>query len=499
MVCSVQKSIKKTDKIVKNSINILLLSFMLGVSGCSVNPATGKREFTPLMPQSSEKKIGSDAHKSILAEYDGEYNNPKVKAYVQKVTKRITSSSELPSDYYTVTVLNSPVVNAFALPGGYLYVTRGLIGLANSEAELAGVLGHESGHVTARHAAGRSNVQAVAGLGAMALGMLTGNQQIAQLAQTGAQGLVASYSRSDEYQADELGVRYLTKAKYNPYAQSHFLNNLNLYSQYESSLRGDNTDDAPSFFATHPNTGNRVSKAAALAQSTNITDGFNGYNEHIAATTGMIWGDDPSQGIVQDNVFSHKDLRFRFIVPSDFTIDNQTNAVYAKNPSGAFIQFTMDKPRALRTMMEYLPFEYARNMRVMNLQQIDMPNMRDAATAQAVINTQSGQKIVRLYTMMDDDNKVYRFMMGVSNGNIASWEQDFLGIARSLRKLSDAEIRELKPYHIEYVKISPSHTVQNFVSRMAIRRNPEQLLRAINGLSANDTIPQSGYMKIIVR
>ena len=248
----------------KVSLALLSSSFIL-ISGCTTNPATGKREFTPLLPQSSEKEIGAQEHRNVVNQFGGEYNNVKLKNYVQKITNRITKVTELPSDYYTVTLLNSPVVNAFALPGGYLYVTRGLATLANTEAELAGVLGHESGHVTGRHAAGRMNVNAVAGIGAMLAGILTGSQEVAQLAQLGGQGIMASYSRSDEYEADELGVRYLSKAGYHPFAQADFLYSLQLYSHYESEISG-KKHSAPSLLATHPDTKDRVKRAAELAK-----------------------------------------------------------------------------------------------------------------------------------------------------------------------------------------------------------------------------------------
>ena len=175
------------------------------------------------------------------------------------------------------------------------------------------------------------NVNAVAGIGAMLAGILTGSQEVAQLAQLGGQGIMASYSRSDEYEADELGVRYLSKAGYHPFAQADFLYSLQLYSHYESEISGKNT--WPQAFLQHILIQKTVWRAAELAKGKFVENPYHGRIEHLKALSGTIWGDDPKQGLIKDNKFIHPDMRFEFTVPSDYNLVNTPSAVYAKHAS----------------------------------------------------------------------------------------------------------------------------------------------------------------------
>ena len=474
---------------------ILIVTCFLN-TGCSVNPATGKKEFTPFLPQSSEKEIGQKEHTNVSAEFGGEYNNAKIKKYIQKVANKVTSASELPANYYHVTVLNSPIVNAFALPGGYLYITRGLLALANTEAEVAGVLGHESGHVTARHAASRSNTQMLSNIGAVLIGAATGSQEIAKLAGVGAQGIVASYSRGDEDEADMLGVRYLAKSGYNPYAQANFLRSLKLESDMQASLQGQNPDAGFDFFSTHPDTGGRVKKATDYAKSYNITNGEDGRMTHLQAIDGMIWGDDPEQGLVRGTQFLHPALRFAFTVPNGFSLNNQSDAVYAKHNSGAMIKFDIDSAKNA-SMAGYLQNEFAKDIQISDLRSVKFVNSKDGATALAQIQTQAGIVPARLYVLRGNDNMIYRFIMTSGKNNIHSFEQVFLNTAQSLRNLSASEAAKIKPYYIRLYQIKSGDSLEKIAQNLPIKTNAINILRVLNGLAPNDILPQSGYIKII--
>lgn len=479
----------------KMSLAFLSSSFIM-MSGCTTNPATGKKEFTPFLPQSSEKEIGAQEHRDVVNEFGGEYHNNQLKNYVQKVTNRITASSELPSDYYTVTLLNSPIINAFALPGGYLYITRGLATLANTEAELAGVLGHESGHVTGRHAAGRSNIQALAGIGAMLAGILSGNQQIAQLAQMGGQGLIASYSRSDEYEADALGVRYLSKSGYNPFAQADFLYSLKLNSYYDSQASG-KASSVPSFFATHPDTGDRVQKVAGLAKKKFVEKPYHGRLTHLKAINGTIWGDDPKQGMIKDNKFIHPDMRFEFTVPSDYRLINTPSAVIAKHHSGIAVQFDTDTKATSRPMTDYIRYEFAKDMPISALQKVNFKNVKDAATAITQLNTNQGTLQARLFALRTSDNKVYRFMNAAPANIFQSHDRHFYNIASSLRTISRSEAAKIKPFYVRYRNIRQGDTVASLARLLPFNTNQEITFRKLNGLAPDENLPSSGYVKII--
>jgi predicted Zn-dependent protease len=471
----------------------LLTSFL---SGCSVNPATGRSEFTPLLPASKEKQIGAESHREIVNQSGGIYENPKLTQYVNTITKKVAAASELPVDNFQVFILNSPEVNAFALPGGYVYVTRGLIAVANTEAELAGVIGHEIGHVTARHAANRTNTEAISSIGAMLIGAITGSQEIAQIAQVGTQGIVASYSRGQEDEADKLGVRYLAKAGYNPYAQSDFLRSLRIYTDYEKAQNFDDNNQMPSFFATHPDTGSRVKKAWDYAAQTNIKSGVVGRETHLSAVKGVMWGDDPSQGIVQGQTYVDPNLNITFTAPPYYRIINKPEAIYIKGAGGVLVKFDADSKASGQSPENYLRYEFAKNAPISAIQSVSV-NGLNGVTALSSINTNNGSKDARLFAFQITPHEYYRFLMVAPHQIFAQKEADFSGIVQSLQKISPAQSAEIKPYYISVKQLNDSDTLQSVANNIPDFNEKIALLRVVNGLDIQDTLPKSGYIKTI--
>jgi predicted Zn-dependent protease len=466
------------------------------LSGCSVNPATGRSEFTPLLPASKEKQVGAESHREIVNQSGGIYDNPKLTNYVNRITKKIAAASELPADNFQVFILNSPEVNAFALPGGYVYVTRGLIAIANTEAELAGVIGHEIGHVTARHAANRTNAEAISGIGAMLIGAVTGSQQIAQIAQVGTQGLVASYSRGQEDEADMLGVRYLAKSGYNPYAQSDFLRSLRIYTDYEKAQSFDDQSSMPSFFSTHPDTGSRVKKAREYAEQTQIKAGIVGRDTHLAAVKGVMWGDDPTQGIVQGQTYVHPDLKIAFTAPPSYRIINKPEAVYVQGADGVLIKFDADAQASGQSPEDYLRYEFAKDAPITAIQPVSMNGLK-GVTALTVINTNNGSKDARLFAFQITPREYYRFLMTAPHQVFAQKETDFRNIVQSLHTISPEQSSQIKPYYISVKSINPSDTMQSIANNIPDFNNKISLLRVVNGLDIQDNFPSSGYIKLI--
>lgn len=342
----------------------ILLSLLLTASlaSCSQvrNPATGEMQYTTLS-QADEVRLGTQEHPKVLAEFGGAYGGQEADDYVAQIGRRLVQVSELPEQNFTFTLLNSPVVNAFALPGGYVYVTRGLLALAADEAELAGVIAHEIGHVTGRHTAQRETRSTLA-QGASVVGVLLGGlflgdaaaRSAAQLAQTAAPMWLMSYSREQEFEADELGIRYLARAGYDPRAMSSFLGRLQAQAELEAQQTGRPLDAEENIYASHPRTLDRVARAADEAAQQTAGPGRRGREAYLAAVDGMLYGDDPAEGLVQGRSFIHPGLGFRFEAPPGFTLTNTSRQVIGQGRDGALMVFDAGERKTPGGIPDYL-------------------------------------------------------------------------------------------------------------------------------------------------
>ena len=276
----------------------LAIAAPLGLSGCSSNPATGERQFTAFMSPADERRIGAEEHPKLVEAFGGLYDDPALQRYVESIGRRLQRTSERPEPPFAFVVLDSPAVNAFALPGGYIHVTRGLMALANDEAELAGVIAHEIGHVTARHTAERYSRGLVAGLGAAILGAVSDSETVGDIARIGAGAYVQGYSRSQELEADMLGVRYLSRSSFDATAMSSFLQAMGAESDLAKWIAGRRGEDPlAGLFASHPRTADRVKAAADAARAQ--FGGDRARAIYLGKIDGMIYGDSPEERVVR--------------------------------------------------------------------------------------------------------------------------------------------------------------------------------------------------------
>ncbi len=297
------------------------------LAGCAVNPATGKRELS-LVSQDQEIAIGRDGHKAIIAEY-GLYDDPEIQAHVQEMGMRLAKSSHLPNLEWHFTVLDDPVVNAFALPGGYIYITRGILAYLNSDAQLAGVLGHEIGHVTARHTAQRITQQQLAGLG-LAVGMFFSStmRRYGGNAETALGLLFLKFGRDDENQADELGVQYATATGFDPHE---------IPSTYSMLKRvGDQSGERlPGFLSTHPDPGDREQRTARLA--TEAATGKSGlvidHDSYVLRLADLVYGQDPRNGFFVGASYYHPNLHLQIHLPEGWEYQDQRASLIAAEPN----------------------------------------------------------------------------------------------------------------------------------------------------------------------
>jgi len=328
--------------------SLLLAASLLAACGTPVvNPVTGKTERTAL-DERAEIAEGAKAHKEVLEEY-GAYANPRLQAYVDELGQRLARESHRANLKWTFTVLDSAEINAFALPGGYVYVTRGIMAFLDSEAELAGVMGHEIGHVTARHGAQRATRQQTAGIGVIAatvlgavleVGGVSGASKVAsQVSKSAAAGYVASYSREQETQADELGAEYLSRTHYDPQNMVdviQVLKNQERFAAETAKAEGKAAPSASDWLSSHPANDKRLADMKAFAAKYRAQGGFvdDGRARYLQAIAGMTFGDSAEQGLVRGRNFYHPELGIAFTAPPGWTIENTAEAVALVNAAG---------------------------------------------------------------------------------------------------------------------------------------------------------------------
>jgi predicted Zn-dependent protease len=272
----------------KPLFKLFTLASLIVLDACSVNPATGEKQFAALMTPQQEVSVGATEHDKIIKQY-GLVNDSALTAYVNKVGQRVTRETERSDVQYKFFVIDSPVVNAFALPGGYIYVSRGLLALANNEAELAAVLAHETGHITGRHSAERYSTGVVTSLGAGLLSAAIGSSGASKAIGLGSNLYLSSYSRSQESQADSLGLRYMSRGGYDVQAMPSFLYSMQQESVLESRLAGKDTGGA-SYFSTHPATAERVGQTSGELSQYPKGGDLN-RSAYQSAISGLVYGD----------------------------------------------------------------------------------------------------------------------------------------------------------------------------------------------------------------
>ena len=479
-------------------------SFVL--SGCiGTNRATGRTSFTGTLSPQDEVALGADEHPKLLKAFGGEYDSANLKRYVDNVGKRLTAHTEY--EYpYRFTLLNSPIVNAFALPGGNVYITRGLLALASNEAEMAGVLAHELGHVNARHSAERYGAQQAATLGIggarllaglfldLPSGMLdTGTQLVQGVTSVALQ----SYSRRQEFEADMLGVRYMSKVGYDPDGMVSFLSTLREQSILEARDRGlpPGTVDQHNMMSTHPRTIDRVQAAMAEAGQARPARPLVNRSGYLNEIDGMLYGDDPDQGLVQGERFVHRALRFEFAVPPGFRINNLPDRVQATNGQGAAVIFDIGALGQSRDLRAYVTNEWARGAQLRSLETIQV-NGTPAATAATVAQVEGGQADARLVAIQRDEGSVYRLLFVSPPRQTRDLDEAFRRTAYSFRNLSESEAEDIKPLRLRIVK-AQSQSVNELSKRLPYGKSNPEWFRVMNDMQPTDAIQPTQIAKLV--
>jgi len=479
----------KSTILSKQSFKALPVIMLLGIAGCTTNAATGDRQFTGLLPAANEAKVGAEEHAKVEAQF-GKFMTGPVASYVEQIGRKVAANTERNDVTYRFYTIDSPTVNAFALPGGYVYVTRGLLALANSEAELAAVIGHEIGHITARHAAERMSTGALAGLGAAVVGIASGNAAIGQAANLGSNLYVSSYSRGQEHESDTLGVRYISRAGYDPLAMSDFLRSLDAQSKLESGGKSEF-----SYFSSHPLTAQRVSQARAEATKypANNTENRGAY---LSKINGLTYGDSASQGFARGNTFYHTEMGFKFTVPNGSKIINGNSEVAATHPNGTVILFDAAKDSSNPTAYNFLTQKVLKGQNTQNAERITVNGM-DAATASFRGNVQGKPADIRVTTVEWTPGQFFRFQMAIPQGVSGSFMNELKQTTYSLDRLSASEKNSIRPKVMRVIAAPSGATIDSMAAKMDVEGNKRNHFLILNGLPSNARIIAGQPYKIV--
>ncbi len=478
-----------------NRVRGIATALAVLLAGCTSTP--DNRQVSLPVPQASAQSELQPAeereHLRILASYGGIYENARLQATIEKAVDRLVAASERPDLKYKVTILNSPAINAFALPNGHLYITRGLIALANDKAELASVLAHEMGHVIARHAAIREDQARQAALIGHVVSDVLSDPQMGALALAKSKLTLASFSRAQEFEADGIGVGISARAGFDPFGASRFLTDM----QRNADLKavGGNPDPrALDFLSTHPATPERVKNALANArQFSGPGAGERDRAEYLSNLDGVVYGEDPSEGFARGRRFLHPKLGFTFMAPPGFSLDNTAQAVLGlKDGGGEALRLDVVSVPAEQSLPDYLKSGWMENVDASSVEELTV-NGFPAATA-----TASGEQwSFRLFAVRFGSD-VYRFIFAAKNKNkTALVDHSFRESVFTFRRMSLKESEQVRPLHLKIVTVGAHDMVEKLAHRMAISDHPLDRFRVLNGLSPGDKLKPGEKVKIV--
>jgi predicted Zn-dependent protease len=472
----------KSGITIAQSLRLLVGALLvLMLTGCATNPVTGESNFV-MMSEAQEIEVGRKNHPQIIKEF-GKYENDALQAYVQSVGARLAEKSHRSNLTYRFTVLDSPVVNAFALPGGYIYITRGLMSYLNSEAELAAVLGHEIGHVTARHGVRQQSAGQAAQLG-YAIGALLlpslrskeGQQAFNMLG--GA--LLSGYGRDHELESDRLGAQYLAKTGYDPQAMIEVIGVLKdqeIFAQEQAKKLGQKPRGYHGLFASHPDNDTRLQQVVGEAEQLRVS-GQNkiGRQAYLQQIDGMVFGDSEAQGIRSGRHFYHGPMGFALDFPERWQIQNKPTKLVAVAPGGgAFLEVRVDDINR-----KVSPEEFMRTrLKIDRLYEGKKLRNHGLTGYTGVAKTQDGRP-VRISVVYFRDQAFMFFGAVKDPKSFRQHDDAFIAAASSLRTLSRSEQHLAKAKRIKIVQVGSRDSYANWSRKSQISNSPLQQLRLLN-------------------
>jgi predicted Zn-dependent protease len=471
---------------------------LLLLTACAPNPVTGGSDFV-LMSEEQEISLGRK-HSAEIVKQMPVYEDPELAGLVQRVGEQLASHSHRPELYYRFTVLDSKTVNAFALPGGYVYITRGMLAYLNSEAELAAVLGHEIGHVTARHSVRQQSTATMTGLLGAVISASTGIQGIDSLTDMAGTAIVRGYGRDHELEADRLGAEYLAKSGYDPGSMLEvvgILKNQETFEVAAAKQEGREPNVYHGLFSTHPDNDARFQEVVGAAEKfkTGATTRI-GRESFLHALDGLSFGDSGREGIVRENRYFHKELDFALTFPQGWRIDNQAKKIVAvPETNDGLVQMSLADLNKRITPREFM------------LQRMGLSNLRQGKTfsnsgqegysAIADGKTPWGTRPVR-YVVVYKGGSAYIFAGAAKNrNNPAQYDAEILATAQSFHPLSSTEQTLASEQRLEIIRAPRGARYADLAKKSPIANYPEQQLRLLNGQYPSGEPAAAQLLKVI--
>lgn len=432
-------------------------------------------------------------HERLISSYGGVYRSADLDGLIKKTVERLTKASENPDLSYRVTVLNSPAINAFALPGGSLYITRGLVALANDTAELSSVLAHEMAHVVARHAAIREDQIRQAMVVSRVISDVLSDPDLGALSLAKSRLTLATFSRGQELEADAIGVGISARAGYDPFGAARFLTSMGRYAALRGSGMNQQTLDRLDFMSSHPTTPERISIAFANAkQYANSKKAETGKKEFLDAIDGLIYGDDPKEGYVRGRRFLHASLGFTFEAPPGFSLENTPQAVLGATASGKeALRLDAVRIPSTQSLTEFLASGWIEGIDAQTIEALTI-NGFPAATALA----RGEQWSFRLFAIRFGAD-VYRLAFAARELT-PEIDATFRTAAESFRRVPVEEAKGAQPLRIKVVRVGLGDTVARLAARMAVSDRKLERFLILNGLEKQAKLRFGDQVKVVV-
>ena len=483
-------------------LSAALAACVLLIGSCARNPVTGNADIT-MTSEKGEIEQGRKAHEQVLKVY-GVYQDQALQDYINQIGQKLAQASQRPELEWHFTIVDSEEINAFALPGGYIYITRGILAYLNNEAELAAVLGHEIGHVCARHQVRQQTQQTLAGILGAGAAIFTGSAAVADLANIGGQALLRGYGRDMELEADHLGAQYIAKTGYDPQAMIGVigvLKNQEVYEMDRARQEGREPRIYHGVFASHPSADARLQQAVGdvKAASNAVVNPRLGVEDYLHHVEGLPFGTSKQQGIVRDNRFYHAGLGITIAFPKDWVVENQhSRLLIHSRTNDALMQMTADRRPDQLGPREYLQKNLG-SRALAGGEEVNFNGMEGyAMIAKSGSPLDGGNGPVR-YIAVYKDKLVYLFAGASrsSQNSIPQHDRIFISTVQTLRSLKPTEFPLAEPYRIHVVAAPQGATMTQMAQGSPIQKDPVQQLRLLNDLYPNKDPAPGTPVKIV--